>query len=141
MLTEAHAIVSLSSIKQKWNEFLYIYISRYSQLHYGMVDKTACENANPIQIYHFVASINNTTIADKIAKQVREDPKMLQKAFEKALMVEAGQQLAQGVHLGWSPQVMEIFADSHNSCSHDVHDGCIHQVQVMDSRACSNACQ
>ena len=60
-------------------------------------DKTANENTNPMRIYHFVASINYISIVDEIAKQVRDVPKMLQDASKKALIQEAGVQLAEGV--------------------------------------------
>ena len=53
-----------------------------------------------------MTSINNTNIADKIAKQVQYAPRTLQDAFKRALILEAGLQLAEGVHLGRSPQVM-----------------------------------
>ena len=36
-----------------------------------------------MKIYHFMANINNTAIADKIAKQVWDAPRMLQDAFKK----------------------------------------------------------
>ena len=59
-------------------------------------------------IYHFVAGISNTNIADKIAKQVRYAHRTLQDAFKRALTLEAGLQLAEGVHLGKFPQVMQV---------------------------------
>ena len=45
-----------------------------------------------MHIYHFVMSINNTTIVDTIIKEVRDAPKMLQKTFAKVLILEAGLQ-------------------------------------------------
>ena len=41
-------------------------------------------------IYYFVTSVNNTSIADRIAKQVQYAPGTLQDAFERALTLEAG---------------------------------------------------
>ena len=38
---------------------------------------------------------------------------MLQHAFQKALTLEAGLQLAEGVHLGGSSQVMKVSTDAH----------------------------
>ena len=52
--------------------------------------------------------MNNTSIADKIAKQVIYALKTLQDIFERAVTLEAGLQLAKGVHLGRSPQVMQV---------------------------------
>ena len=59
-----------------------------------------------MKVYHFVASINNTTIADKIAKQVQYAPRTLQEDFKGAITLEASLQLAKGVHLGRSHQVI-----------------------------------
>ena len=78
----------------------------FIQLYYAATDKTAWGNTDPTRIYHFVTNIKNTSIADKIAKQVWYVPRTLQDAFERALTLEAGLQLAKGVHLGRSPQVM-----------------------------------
>ena len=44
---------------------------------------------------------------------------MLPNAFQRVLTLEAGLQLAEGVHLGRPYQVMWIYADSYDSCSHD----------------------
>ena len=87
---------------------------------------------------YFVASINNTNIADKIAKQAGYTLKTLQDAFKRALTLEAGLQLAKGIHLGRSPQVMQVSASV--SCHHDGLKGYVHQVNVRDSQARSNAC-
>ena len=46
--------------------------------------------------------MNNTSIADKIAKQVWYTPRTLQAAFKRAFTLEAGLQLDKGVHLGRS---------------------------------------
>ena len=58
-------------------------------------------------------------------------PKTLQDAFERPLALEAGLQLAEGVHLGISPQVMQIFTSA--PFHHDSLDGCVHQVNVRDN--------
>ena len=134
----AHAAVSLNTITQKSNESLHMYVSRYRRLHYAATNKTACENTNPMNIYHFVSIINNTNIADKIAKQVLYTLKILQDAFERALTLKAGLQLAKSVHLGTSPQVRQVSTGvSHHP---DKLKGCVHQVNVKYSQARSNAC-
>ena len=89
-------------------------------------------------IYHFVTRINNTSIADKIAKQVQYALRTLQDSFKRALTLEAGLQLAKGVHLGRFPQVMQVSPST--PCHHDGLEGCVHQVNVRDSQARSNAC-
>ena len=67
-------------------------------LNYVVMDKTTHESTNPIIINDFVASISNTTIADKITKQMWYAPRTLQDVFKKALMLEDGLQLAE-----WCP--------------------------------------
>ena len=91
--------MSLNKIMQKPNAPLHIYVSGHSRMYYAATDKTAQENADPMRIYYFVTSINNTSIADKIAKQVWYGHRTLQDAFERALTVGAGLQLATGVLL------------------------------------------
>ena len=53
-----------------------------------------------MRIYHFVANINNTSLANKIAKQVQYALRTLQDEFERALALEVVLQLTKGVHLG-----------------------------------------
>ena len=79
---------------------------------------TAWQNMDPMWIYHFIESINNTILADNIAKQVTDAPKTSQEAFEKAFMLEAGLKFAE-----------DIAIHGHDSCSHEIHDGCVHHVK------------
>ena len=60
-----------------------MYISICSWLHYAAMDNTGCECTDPTRIYHFVASINYTSIVDEIAKHVWNAPQMLLDVFEK----------------------------------------------------------
>ena len=46
------------------------YVSHHGRLYYGATDKTVHESRDPTMTYHFIARINNMTIAYKIAKQV-----------------------------------------------------------------------
>ena len=96
------------------------------------------ENKDPKRICHFVTSINNTNKADKIAKQVWYAPRSLQDAFERALNLEAFLQLTKCVHLGRSPELMQVFTGV--SYHQDMLKGCIHQANFRDSWARSNAC-
>ena len=89
-----------------------------------------------MRINHFVASINNTNIADKIAKQVWYAPRTLQDAFKRALAFQAGLQLATGVHLVRSSQVMQVSTSV--CCHHNGLRSCTHQVNVRDSQARSS---
>ena len=84
-----------------------------------------------MRIYHFVASINNTSIADKVAKLVGYATRPLQDVFE-----GAGSHLAKGVHLGWPPQVISTSAPCHYYGLNSFAD----QVNVRDSHARSNDC-
>ena len=112
--------------------------SRHSRLHCAATNKTARENTDPMRIYHFVTSIKNTRKADKIAKQVQHASRKLQDVFERALTLAGGLQLAEGVCLRISPQVMQVFTSA--PCHNNGFKGCIHQVSVRDSQARSNAC-
>ena len=40
-------------------------------------DQTACGNSNSMKMYNFMGSINNTTIAATIVKEVSDTPRML----------------------------------------------------------------
>ena len=91
-----------------------------------------------MRIYYYVVSINNTSIADKIAKQVQYALRTEQDAFKRALTLEAGLQLAKHAHLGRSIQVVQV--SSSVSCHHHSREGCEHKVNVRDSQARSNAC-
>ena len=53
------------------------------------MDKTTYGNLNPVSIYHFIASISNTTIAENIAKLIWDSPGTLQDVFKNALALEA----------------------------------------------------
>ena len=52
----------------------------------------------------------------------------LQDGFERALALEAGLELAKGVHLKRSPQVMQVSTSAF--CHHDRLEGYAHQVNV-----------
>ena len=64
--------------------------------------------------------------------------KTLQDALTRALTLKAGLELAMGVNLGRSPQVMHVSTSV--SCQQDRLEGCVHQVNVRDSWTRSNAC-
>ena len=130
--------MNLNSITQNPNVSLCIYIKQYSKLPSVATGKTAHENTDPTRLYHFVASINNTTIADKIAKQVQDVPQTLQDVFEKALTLGAGSQLVDGVHLRRFSQVMQVSIDEPNQCGSDNLDRFVHQVQVRGNWVESN---
>ena len=85
LATATLAAVSLDTVTQKLNKYLFIYIHRYSKIHCVAADKATYKNIDPKQIYNFVVLITDET---------------LQKVFEKVLMLEAGLQLSEAIHLG-----------------------------------------
>ena len=138
--TAANAAISLIPIMQKPDESLYIHVLIYSRLDYVVMDNTIHENKKPKRVYHFVASINNNpTIVYKITKQMLDAPIRLQEEFTKALILEAGLQLAEGVHLG-KPQVMQVSKDATKQCNTEGTDCRAPQVHVKDNWERSNAC-
>ena len=80
----AQATVSLNVMTQKLNKSLYIYVYHYNRLNYVAIAKIIYGNTDSMRKYHFVASINNVFIVDKIAKQVRDTPRVLLDPFKKA---------------------------------------------------------
>ena len=72
-------------------------------MHYAAIDKPAWENTDPMRIYHVISSIT-----DKIDKHVWNTPRAFKYAFKYALIPEAALQLAESVHLGRYPQVMQV---------------------------------
>ena len=64
-------------------------------------------------------------------------PKTLQDAIKRALTLKAGLQLANGMHLGRSPQVMQVSTGVY--CHQDGLKGCVYQVNVRHSQPRSNA--
>ena len=124
--------MSINTIVQKPNQSLHIYVYRYNRLHYATTDRTVQENTDPMRIYHFVTSINKTSRADKIAKQVWYILRTLQEAFHRALTLEAGLHLAKGVHIGRSPQVMQVSTSA--SYHHDKLKGCVHQAMLETAK-------
>ena len=89
-------------------------------------------------MHYFVAGMYNTSMAYKTAKQVWYAVRTLQDTSKRPLALEAGLQLADSVHLGRFPQVMQVSTSV--SCHHNGLKECIHQVNVRDSSARSNAC-
>ena len=57
--------------------------------------------------------------ADKIDKQAQNSPRALQDVFKRILTLEASLQLADGVHHGRPPKVMQVPTDVPGLCSHE----------------------
>ena len=122
-----HAVAQLENMTQKPNEPLRLYIFRYSKIHKSVTKRDACYNTDPSRWFRSI-SINNTTIADKIARS-EFLPQNLQQCFEKALRLEASLQLSEGVNMAQRTTVMNVDVDTDDEVN-----------LIKDVRARSNAC-
>ena len=102
-----HPATQLENMTQKCNEPLRLYIFRYSKIHKSVTKRDACYDTDPSRWFRFLTSIMNTTIADKIMRS-ESLPQNLQQCFEKALRLEAGLQLSEGVNMAQRTTMMNI---------------------------------
>ena len=83
------------------------------------------ENMDPSRWTHFLASINNTAITDKVLRS-KTLPRNLDEAMSKAIQLEAGFQLSEGVNMARRVNIMQAE---------------IKETEVIkDARARSNIC-
>ena len=106
--SRAHSAFKLAQIKQKTNENLRIYILRYQNLHTAATGKTAAEDTDPTHIIRFLGMMINSEIARKITQEGIPEGMTLGQAFTRAIELEAGYQLSEGVSLARPPEVMQI---------------------------------
>ena len=106
--TRAHSAFKLAQIKQKPNENLRIFILRYQDLHTAATGKTAAEDTDPTNIIRFLGMMTNSEIARKITQKGIPKGMTLGQAFTRAIELEAGYQLSEGVSLARSPEVMQM---------------------------------
>ena len=104
----AHSAFKLAQIKQKPNENLRIFILRYQDLHTAATGKTATEDTDPTHIIRFLGMMTNSEIARKITQKGIPKGMTLGQAFTRAIELEAGYQLSEGVSLARPPEVMQI---------------------------------
>ena len=64
------------------------------------------ENMDPSRWTHFLASINNTAITDKVLRS-KTLPRNLDEAMSRAIQLEAGFQLSEGVNMAWRVNIMQ----------------------------------
>ena len=83
------------------------------------------ENMDPSKWTHFLASINNTAITDKVLHS-KTLPKNLDEAMSRAIQLEAGFQLSEGVNMARKINIMQV----------EVNETDV----VKDTRARSNIC-
>ena len=106
--SRAHSAFKLAQIKQKPNENLRIFILRYHDLHTAATGKTAAEDTDPTHIIRFLGIMTNSEIARKITQKGIPEGMILGQAFTRAIELEAGYQLSEGVSLARPPEIMQV---------------------------------
>ena len=106
--SRAHSAFKLAQIKQKPNENLRIFILRYQDLHSAATGKTAAEDTDPTHIIRFLGMMTNSEIARKITQKGIPEGMTLGQAFTRAIELEVGYQLSEGVSLARSPEIMQV---------------------------------
>ena len=106
--SRAHSAFKLAQIKQKPNENLRIFILRYQDLHTAATGKTAAEDTDPTHIIRFLGMMTNSEIARKITQKGIPEGMTLGQAFTRAIELEAGYQLSEGVSLARPPEIMQV---------------------------------
>ena len=106
--SRAHSAFKLAQIKQKPNENLRIFILRYQDLHSAATGKTAAEDTDPTHIIRFLGMMTNSEIARKITQKGIPEGMTLGQAFTRAIELEAGYQLSEGVSLARLPEIMQV---------------------------------
>ena len=94
----AHACTYLENMTQGDDESLRLYVYRYTRAHRMVTGLAPKENMDPSRWTHFLASINNTAITDKVL-QSKTLPRNLDEAMSRAIQLEAGFQLSEGVNM------------------------------------------
>ena len=98
----------MAQIKQKPNENLRIFILRYQDLHSAATGKIAAEDTDPTHIITFLGMMTNSEIARKITQKGIPEGMTLGQAFTRAIELEAGYQLSEGVSLARPPEIMQV---------------------------------
>ena len=121
----AHACTYLENITQGDEESLHLYVYRYTRAHRMVTGLAPRENMDPSRWTHFLASINNTAITDKVLRSMTL-PRNLDEAMSRAIQLEAGFQLSEGVNMARRVNIMQAE---------------INETEVIkDTRASSNIC-
>ena len=91
---------------QEDDEDLRIYIWHYTQTYKMVTGLNPNKNVDPLRWTRFLASINNTAITDKVLHG-KTLPCNLEDAMKRAIQLEAGFQLSEGVHMAKRINVMQ----------------------------------
>ena len=105
--SRAHSAFKLAQIKQKPNENLRIFVLRYQDLHAASTGKNATVDTDPTHIIRFLGMMTNSEIARKITEKGILEGMTLGQAFTRAMELEAGYQLSEGVSLARPKEVMQ----------------------------------
>ena len=120
----AHSCTYLENMTQG-DESLRLYVYHYTRAHRMVTGLAPKENMDPSRWTHFLASINNTTITDKVLCS-KTLIKNLDEAMSQAIQLEAGFQLSEGVNMARKINIMQAE---------------INETEIMkDMRARSNIC-
>ena len=106
--SKVHAAKELQDLMQKPEENLRAYIHRFSYLHYHATDKVPEIEKDTTHIVKFLSSIRNTQIAKRIAEKRISEGMTLKDIFTKALELETGFQISEGVAQQRDAEIMEI---------------------------------
>ena len=98
----------LNTLVQKSSENVHMYIIKYANLHQTVTGKRPEQETDQSHLTKFLTSINNVEISREICGQGIPQGTTLQDLILKVTEKEAGQQLAEGIALACSAQVMEI---------------------------------
>ena len=93
-----HACTYLENMTQGDDESLCLYVYRCTRAHRMVTGLVPKENMDPSRWTHFLASINNTAITDKVLRS-KTLPRNLDEAMSRVIQLEAGFQLSEGVNM------------------------------------------
>ena len=102
----AQACTYLENMTQGDDESLRLYVYRYTRVHRMVTGLAPKKNMDPSRWTHFLASINNTAITDKVL-QSKTLPRNLDEAMSRAIQLEAGFQLSEGVNMARRVNIMQ----------------------------------
>ena len=102
----AHVCTYLENMTQGDDESLHLYVYRYTRAHRMVMGLAPKENMDPSRWTHFLASINNTAITDKVLRS-KTLPRNLDEAMSRAIQLEAGFQLSEGVNMARRVNIMQ----------------------------------
>ena len=105
-ISQAHSCTYLENMTHGEDELLRLYVYHFTRAHRMVRGLAPKENMDPSQWTHFLASINNTAITDKVMRS-KTLPKNLDEAMSRAIQLEAGFQLSEGVNMARKINIMQ----------------------------------